>query len=713
MKGYLDRLNDAQKEAVLTTEGRVRVIAGAGTGKTRALTARYCYLVDEAGISPANILCATFTNRAADVMKRRIRAELGDLDLGMICTFHAFCVQLLREDINVLNYPKDFIIMDEEDVRDTLLKVFSDMGLTSRDITVKKANDNILETRKLRTEDYIDNVYLLNNEELRARFEATDDMEEGIFLRYLYEQKKSFGLDFNDLINFATYILERFPDVRSKWAGRMEYVMVDEFQDVSARQYGIAKILSSVHRNLFIVGDPDQTIYTWRGSHAKMFLDFDKEFPDSKTIVLDINYRSVPEILAASDELISHNIVRYPKTLKAVKEEGTKPVFFHAKSDREESQWICSRISDIRKEGGKLGDCAVLYRAHHLSRPLEEALMRNKIPYVIYGGTEFYSRREVKDLICYLRMVAYGDDISFRRVVNVPPRKIGRKKMELLAERAEAGGRTLYEALRDSIRDPVFKGTDAGRFVSCIEAARELRGSMSLGDLLQALMDRSGYERFLRLQGDQERLDNVAELKRGITEYGEDPDATLEDFLVHASLFDGNGDEKPDRVKLMTVHTSKGMEFPYVFICGLDEGVFPSKKTDSPEEMEEERRLMYVAMTRAEYGLYLTDSEGPAESGGFKSPSRFVFEIGRENLDYAVELDPEMAKEMEGRARTEAARARRMSDLFRRGDRVIHQVFGAGTVEEVSEREMCYVVKFDNLETPRTLRFDAKLSREL
>lgn len=713
MTEYLDSLNGEQREAVLTTEGHVRVIAGAGTGKTRALTARYCYLVDTAGIAPRNILCATFTNRAADVMKQRIRKMLGDLDLGMICTFHAFCVQLLREDINVLNYPKEFVIMDQEDVKDTLLKVFADMGLNSRDITVKKANDEILEARKMRTENYIDDVYLLNNEELKAKFEATKDMEDGIFLRYLYEQKKSFGLDFNDLINFATYILERFPDVRAKWADRMEYVMVDEFQDVSAKQYNIAKILSSVHNNLFIVGDPDQTIYTWRGSHAKMFLDFDKEFPDAKTVVLDINYRSVPEILTASDELISHNIVRYPKNLKAVKEEGTKPVFFHAKNDREEAQWICARIMELRKEGGKLGDCAILYRAHHLSRPLEEALMKNKIPYVIFGGTEFYARREVKDLICYLRMVAYGDDIAFRRVINVPPRKIGRKKMAVLEEARETRGESLYEALKENLMNPLFRGTDASTFVKCIESARELRGSLSLGDLLQTVMDRSGYERFLRLQGDQERLDNVAELKRGITEYGEDPDATLEDFLVHVSLFDGEGERNKDRVKLMTVHTSKGMEFPYVFICGLDEGVFPSKKTDSPEDMEEERRLMYVAMTRAEYGLYLTDSEGPAESGGFKTPSRFVFEIGRGNLDYAVELDPDMMKRMEERTRIEEARVRRMSDLYRKGDRVVHPVFGNGTIVEVSEREMCYVVRFDKLATERTIRFDAKMSREL
>lgn len=709
----MEGLNAEQAAAVKATEGHVRVIAGAGTGKTRALTSRYCYLVSELGIAPRNVLCATFTNRAANEMRRRIRRELGDLDLGMICTFHAFCVQLLRDDINVLNYPKEFLILDNEDIKDLLLKIFADMGLTSRDITVQQASDGILEVRKLKAVDYIDDVFLLNNEELKAKYEAATDRDEAIFLRYLYEQKKCFGLDFNDLINFASYILERFPDVRAKWQDRMEYVMVDEFQDVSARQYGLAKTLAGKHRNLFIVGDPDQTIYTWRGSHAKMFLDFDREFPDAQTLMLDINYRSTPEILAAANALIAHNRVRYPKSLNAVKEPGLRPLYFHAKSAQAEAEWIQATIAGLVREGAKLGDCAVLYRAHYLSRPLEECFVQKKMPYVIYSGVAFYGRAEVKDLICYLRMVAAGDDVSFRRTIAVPPRRIGKKKLEYLAGVAEERGGSLYEALKASVGQELFRGTGAGEYVQCIENARKHLGTVSLGDGLQELMDTSGYERFLRLQGDQERLDNVAELKRAVVEYGQDEDATLDDFLARVALFtDLDREQKQDCVKLMTVHTAKGMEFPHVFVCGLDEGVFPSRKTDSPEDMEEERRLMYVAMTRAEDALYLTNSEGIANGGTFKFPSRFIFEIGREHLDYAVELETELAAEAQARAQADEKRLERHANLLEPGDRVLHPVFGAGVILRVSEREGCYVVKFAALDTERSIRFDAKLSPE-
>ena len=318
MRDYFESLNEEQKIAVRTTEGPVRVIAGAGTGKTRALTGRYCYLVDMLGVAPKNILCVTFTNRAAGEMKARIRRALGDdLDLGYVCTIHAFCVQLLKEDANVLHFPKNFIILDTEDQKDMLQKVFQDMHLSLRDAIITRTIDEVLEMRKMKADSYIADFYLMDNEKLRERFDKAETQNEEIFLRYIYEQKKCFGLDFNDIINFAWYILKNFPDIREKWQKRMQYVMVDEFQDVSAKQYSIVRFLSGYHRNLFIVGDPDQTIYTWRGSHMKLFLEFDKENPGTKTILLDRNYRSAPEILKASDEMIAHNKLRFPKVLRA------------------------------------------------------------------------------------------------------------------------------------------------------------------------------------------------------------------------------------------------------------------------------------------------------------------------------------------------------------------------------------------------------------
>lgn len=707
---YMDGLNPEQEEAVVTTEGHVRVIAGAGSGKTRALTSRYCYLVSELDISPGSILCVTFTNRAANEMRSRIRKELGDMDLGLICTFHAFAVQFLKQEINVLNYPKEFVIMDEDDVRNVLLKIFDDMGLTSKEMTVRKAVDTILEPRKVAAVNYIDDIFLLNNEELKEKYLSAGTVEEAIFLRYLYEQKKSFGLDFNDLINFTVYILMRSKEIRAKWAARMEYIMVDEFQDVSERQYSIARYLSERHGNLFIVGDPDQTIYSWRGSHFRLFLDFDKEFPDCRTIVLDINYRSTPEILTAANSLIVHNTVRYPKSLKPVKPSGAKPLYNHAKNEKDEAEWIAGILQDAVSCGSRLNQFAILYRAHHQSRVLEECFVERKIPYVIYSGVEFYGRKEVKDLICYLRMTVYGDDMSFRRTVAVPPRRIGKKKLKFLSDYAETHGITLYEALKENYLNDVFRGSDAAAYVRCIEDSKAFLGDPDLGGFLQRLMDTSGYEKFMRLQGDQERLDNMAELKRAIIEYAKDPDSTLPDFLDRVALFtNADRDERGDAVKLMTVHTSKGMEFEYVFIIGLDEGIFPSSKVVTPDDMEEERRLMYVAMTRAKELLYLSDSEGMS-NGTYKYPSRFIFDIGRQCLDYVVELRTDLAEEAMRRVRTDPSLFG--GDLeFSVGDRVRHKVFGEGTVVGLDMKGMAYLVLFDGKGSERSIRFGRKLEK--
>ena len=449
---YLDGLNSEQQKAVLTTEGAVRVLAGPGTGKTRALTARFCYIVSVLGVAPENIFCVTFTNRAADEMKRRVRMELGDLDLGLVSTFHSFCARLLKEDIHVLNYPKNFLILDAEDQKELLLKIFADMKLTLRDTTVRRTIDEVLETKKLYAATYIDDVLQLDNERIKAKFSQTAGRNEEIFLRYLYEQKKCFGCDFNDLINFAAYILEHFPAIREKWRDRMQYVMVDEFQDVSEKQYKIARILSEKHGNLFIVGDPDQTIYSWRGSHIKMFLDFGKDYPAAQTFTLSVNYRSTPEILKASDSLIEKNIIRFPRKLISEKGSGRRPLYYDAKSEREEASWIHGEIRGLVEAGASLSEIAVLYRAHYQTRALEECFIRKGLPYKIFSGVEFYGRREIKDVICYLRMVTAGDDAAFLRTVGAPPRKIGKKKMDGLKEYAEQKGIALRRAEREPFR---------------------------------------------------------------------------------------------------------------------------------------------------------------------------------------------------------------------------------------------------------------------
>lgn len=721
------RLNPEQLDAVQSTEGHIRVLAGAGSGKTRALVSRYVYLVRDLGISPKNILCVTFTNRAAEEMKARVRSELGDMDLGYICTFHAFCTLLLHEDINKINFPKDFVILDKEDWRSILLRVFADMGLTLKEATIQQKIDEVLEAKKMQADSYIDYFYKLNNEELKEKFLAKGiERNQEIFLRFLYEQKKCFGVDFNDLINFAVYILEKFPDVAEKWQDRIQYIMVDEFQDVSAKQYSIAQILSRKHKNLFIVGDSDQTIYSWRGSHVKLILDFDKKYKDAKTILLLKNYRSTPQILTAANSLIAHNTVRYPKELSPTKKAGPKPLYYHAPSEEDEAKWICKKVKELCKSGN-LRDIAILYRAHYLSRSLEEAFIKNDIPYRILAGTEFYGRREIKDMISYLRMLTVADDVSFYRTVNLPSRKIGKNKIAAIKERADKFDCSAYTALKGLLAqdDPILKGTKAQAYVDAIEESRALlndknsfvytvgSGTSKLGSVLQSILDKSGYEAFLRLEADQDRLDNAAEFKRAVNQAGFDDDATLEDFLQRAALFtDLDREDKRDAVKMLTIHAAKGMEFKNVFLCGMNEGIFPSRKVQTPEDMEEERRIAYVAMTRAKDRLYITDAEGKANDGIFKYPSRFVFEAageGMKNFDIEKPLDKGLVEQSQKIIKYDEGRLKAAATQFKKGDRVRHKVFGDGTIVLVNDKAFCYTIKFDDLATERSVQFAAPL----
>ena len=435
MDSFIDELNEQQKEAVTTTEGYVRIIAGAGTGKTKALTYRYAYLVDELGISTSNILCVTFTNKAAREMSKRIRQMIGDSDTGYICTFHGFCVKLLREDIHAINYPQNFVVMDSEDTEDILKTVYENANIQSRTYTFDMARDHISAMKnEMQHIAYLEDI---SNDRLLADYEKASDIPEKVFLGYLYEQKKVYGLDYDDLITIALHILRTDAEKCRKWQERMMYVMVDEFQDVSGNQYALAEILSGYHRNLFIVGDPDQTIYTWRGARIEYILEFDKNHENTQTIFLDTNYRSTPDILAVSNSLIEKNRNRLPHRLVAVKSPEARPLYVHSRTTGDEAQWVTNEIKRLVEAGTKYSDIAVLYRSHFVSRSIEEAFIKTKIPYILYSGTEFYKRKEIKDVLAYLRMVAYADDLSFRRVINEPKRNFGKKRMSMLKSYCE------------------------------------------------------------------------------------------------------------------------------------------------------------------------------------------------------------------------------------------------------------------------------------
>lgn len=714
MGDILFGLNDEQRDAVTSTEGFVRVMAGAGSGKTRALAHRFAYLVNEVGILPANILCVTFTNKAANEMRRRIRSLTGDNDTGFISTFHGFCVAVLQEDGYFVQYPKSFLVLDNSDIDSMLKIIYEERGLTLRDMTFSNARDMIeIEKCKNRPQYYLD-VIAMDTDALKKKYDEAVSAKDVIFYGYLYQQKKCFGLDYNDLIKFTLYILSKSDEIRLKWQQRLEYIMIDEFQDIDGLQYELMQALCAYHKNLFIVGDPDQTIYTWRGANVKHILDFDKNFPKVKTIMMMKNYRSTPEIIAAANSLIDKNTVRMKKQLIPTLPKGERVVYSHAKTTKEEANSIAERIKKLSKAGVPYGDITILYRAHYIARTIEEGLMRAEIPYTVYSGVQFFDRMEIKDALSYLRLIAYRDDLSFMRIVNTPKRNIGEKRMRFLKEYAAANGCLLYDALVKSIDEPMFANTQARRFVKLIERFSSIYHTMPASELLSAVLNESGYEEALRTEGAQDRLDNLAELKQAVYEYetGCGEESRLEDFLSHVALLtNADAAAAPNAVKLMTVHTAKGLEFPYVFICGLDEGMFPSKRTSSFEAMEEERRLAFVAMTRAEKGLYLSDAEGRGLDGSFRYPSRFVFDIDRQLMDYSTELDPGLKAEAQRYISSAHNRLKGLSGQQRLnvGDRVRHDIMGNGVIEDIDEERMAYVVKFDELPTTRKINFNANL----
>ena len=717
MENILHGLNASQLEAVTSTEGFIRVIAGAGSGKTRALARRFAYLVNEIGILPGNILCVTFTNKSANEMRQRIHNLTGDNDTGYISTFHSFCVSVLQEDSHALQYPKSFLVLDNSDIDSMLKIIYEERGLTLRNMTFSKARD-MIEIRKLIKEpEYYLDMLNMSLDTLRQKYLTATEPSDIIFYGYLYQEKKCFGLDYNDLIKFTLYIFEQNEAVKIKWQQRLEYIMIDEFQDIDELQYKLMSVLCGYHKNLFIVGDPDQTIYTWRGANVRYLLDFDKIFPSVKTIMMMQNYRSTPQIVSVVNDLIDKNKFRIKKNLMPTIADGRKVICHHADTSEREAMWIAEQIQALHGEGTSYREITVLYRAHYITRIVEEVFLREKIPYAIYSGVQFFNRMEIKDALAYLRLIAYKDDLAFLRVVNVPKRNLGERRIKFLQEYAVKHQCSLYISLETNLDNEIFKGTKAAQFVALIENFAANYAERQISELLAAILNESGYEKMLRTEGSQERLDNLAELKQSVYEYetscGEE--STLEHYLSHVALFTNNdAADNSDKVKLMTVHSAKGLEFPYVFLCAMNEGVFPSKKTDTIQKMEEERRLAFVAMTRAQKGLYLSEAEGRNFDGSPRYPSRFLLDIEPALLDYTQKPQEGLIRETKDYL---VINERYLADEENQsslavGQRVKHNIFGSGTVVDVDLIKAAHLVKFDNIDTPRSISFRAKLEKD-
>lgn len=714
MEDLLAGLNEAQCEAVTSTEGFVRVLAGAGSGKTRALTHRFLWMVEELGIMPGHILAVTFTNKSAAEMRQRIHSLVGDGDTGYICTFHGFCVSVLQEDSYAVQYPKSFLVLDNADIDAMLETIYDERKLTLRDKTFKQARD-MIEMQKLfnRLEYYLD-LIALSPEELYEKYQKAVSVDDIIFYGYLYQQKKCFGLDYNDLIKFTLYIFHINHDIRQKWQERLEYIMIDEFQDIDSLQYNLMEVLAGFHKNLFVVGDPDQTIYTWRGADGRYLMDFDSHHAGTKTIMMMQNYRSTPQILNVVNSLIEKNHDRIKKTLQPVHDNGKTVTAHHALTVEKESEWLAAKIEKLHTMGRKYSDIAVLYRAHYVTRQVEEALLKNNIPYHIYSGVPFFARKEIKDALSYLRFIVYHDDLSFERIVNVPKRNIGKRRMSFLKAYSEEHRISLYQALIEKKDDAVFKGTKAQQLIELAESFTS-RAELSISEVLEKVLDDSGYEAMLRTEGSQERLDNLAEFKQSVRAYevncGEE--ATLEYYLSHVALFTNQDiEDKRECVKLMTIHAAKGLEFPVVFLCGMNEGVFPSRKIRTLQGMEEERRLAFVAMTRAEEELYLTEGEGIHFNGGVLYPSRFVLDIDPQLIEW--DLKPPTEQLINEAKKFVASQKQRMLGIKNKpsvqaGQRIEHRIFGLGTVESINEDNQSYRIKFDDMDTPRDVSWKIAL----
>ncbi|HNW87484.1 MAG TPA: DNA helicase PcrA [Candidatus Limiplasma sp.] len=632
----LEMLNEQQRKAAETLNGPVLILAGAGSGKTRALTYRVANLIDH-GIEPWCILAITFTNKAAKEMKERISALVGERsDAVWVSTFHAMCAKILRRDIEKLGYTRSFTIYDDEDQSNVLKDLIKQFNI----------DDKLLSLRELRSKISDAKNRLLTPDEWFA--ESPKDFRSqqihDVYTHYELRLKKSNALDFDDLLMRTLELLTDHPPVLESYRTRFSHVLVDEYQDTNFAQYSLVKLLTSKSRNLCVVGDDDQSIYGWRGADIRNILDFEKDFPDATVIKLEQNYRSTANILDAANQVIAHNEGRKEKSLWTDAPSGEAIKLFCAGDEREEAAWICDRMQQLKLTGDAYGTMSVLYRTNAQSRVLEEMLMRAGIPYRIYGGLRFYDRKEVKDIIAYLRCIVNpSDDVSLRRIINQPKRAIGESTIQELVRYAAEKEMPLYSALID------LPESLSARPRKCVREFGDLmntlvleREEMGLSAFVKHLIDKTGlrtqYEKDLSDEA-KSRIENMDELLGAVTEYEKaSDDPTLENYLENVALISDldAAETSSQYVTLMTVHSAKGLEFPTVFVAGLEEGIFPSGRSIQDEaKLEEERRLCYVAITRAMQHLYLSYASQRMiyNQLTYNAPSRFISEIPKRLLD--------------------------------------------------------------------------------
>ena len=669
----IEGLNEKQKEAVLYNEGPLLIIAGAGAGKTKTLTTKIAYLIEEGFAYPYNVLAITFTNKAAKEMKDRLYGLIGDLAKKVqVSTFHSFGLKLLRENYQKLGYEANFVIMDSDDSLTVVKKIVKDLGYDPKIYNPRAIRNKISSCKNE-----------MMTPEMYERYAVSDyeKVMQKVYEKYEEKLKKNNSVDFDDLLLLPIKLFKENPSVLQKYQELYQYILIDEYQDTNEAQYILSKLISAKNRKITCVGDDSQSIYSFRGANYKNILNFEKDYKDAKTILLEENYRSTSTILDAANQVIKNNTQRKDKNLWTSRGKGEKIKYYRAYNEKDEAQYVIRKIKELRNKEVEYKDIAVLYRTNAQSRVLEEEMLKENMPYRVIGSFYFYSRKEIKDLIAYLRLIHNSkDNVSLLRVINTPKRGIGLRTIENLTEKADAEETSIYEAI-SSGKELEFK--------KMLEQLKSLSEELTLTELIDKVLDASGMRQELESEKTLEaevRLENLEEFK-SITKSFEEREGliSLEDFLLEISLISDVEEYKddPNRISLMTVHSVKGLEFNHVFVVGMEEGIFPHMNSlMETSELEEERRLCYVAITRAKDDLHLINARRRTLFGKeqINPVSRFIGEISPDLIETNVKEElPKQEEKIE------------VEDMFREeeidyqvGDYVYHKTFGTGRVVEVT-----------------------------
>lgn len=719
----LDNLNPEQYQAVTASMGPILVVAGAGTGKTSVLTKRIAYLIEHEQFNPDRILAITFTNKAALEMNERV-SKLVNMHLDWIGTFHGICIKILRQDIHVLDRNPNFKIIDDEEATVLLKDLYETNHFSVKDLSYKNAVSLIdkIKTYHITKDKFLEANWFLNSGLVSNKQAA---IFWNIYEQYLQRCETLNLLDFNDILSLTYELLSSHEEVRQYWSHQFDYVLVDEFQDTNDIQYQLVKLLVNENNNLFVVGDPDQTIYTWRGAKQSIINNFNFEYPSCQVIILNRNYRSNQAILNAANKLIAKNTNRIHKDLIAANNvTGDKPLVYVGVSADNEALWVAREIEKLKLNGVQNNEIAILYRSNYLSRPIEQALVQYNFRYTIYGGFKFYQRTEIKDMLAYLSAIANHDEISLRRIINTPSRRISDVAVQGILSYAHDNQLSFWTACEQYQENPFLTPSQKKAVASFVELIHELeeQKDLRLDKLVVTVMKAIGYQQHLEhmdKQNSENKLEYIEELLNAMTIYMErNPDWTLRKYLQDITLFISSDDKNnnKDTINLMTVHTSKGLEFNYVFIVGFIEGIFPSKKNDNSEALQEERRIAYVALTRAKERLAIScNTDYSPRLQAENRPSSFLGDIGNDNLNYATKpnmrvrsnLDLEFFDSTQYDVRKdEKYFVQGAVNNYKVGDQVVHTLYGLGLV--IGMREDVLEIRFDHRFGVKNIVFNHK-----